>query len=174
MENRREKKSLKELVQMAPHFLTRGPERQQRRNKEIKIVWMPGLGKPCRTEPAHAESQKGWKSETPGSLRQGLAAACPCSPPICAARAPPCPPLEDDRCILVEMRQRLPGAAMRLLTEGVGSSRKSTHGVTRFQTPHAMYSQYTHQGECVGSPPGGTPIHKTHPKHSLMHMFLTV
>ena len=150
---------------MAPHFLTRGPERQQRRNKEIKIVWMPGLGKPCRTEPARAESQKGWQSETPGSVGRGLAAGCPCSPPICTARAPPSPPLEDDRCILGEMRQRLPGAAMRLLTEGVWSSRKSTHGVTRFQTPHATHSQHPHQGECAGSPreehPSTTPTPNT-------------
>ena len=32
-----------------------------------------------------------------------------------------------------------PRAAVRLLTEGVGSSRKSTHGVTRLQIPHAMH-----------------------------------
>lgn len=67
-----EEKSLQELVQMAPHLLTRGPERQQRRYKGIKIVWMPGLGKPRRTEPACADSQKGWESETLGSLGLGL------------------------------------------------------------------------------------------------------
>ena len=53
------------IIQTAPHFLTRGPERQQRRHKGINTVWTPGLEKPCRTEallltPRKAGNQRLW------------------------------------------------------------------------------------------------------------------
>lgn len=55
----REKISLSKLVQMVPHSLIGGPERQNRKRREIKMARMPEVRKPDRVKPTRtAEFQK--------------------------------------------------------------------------------------------------------------------
>lgn len=142
----REKITLSKLVQMVPHLLIGGPERQNRICREIKIAWMPGLGKPGRVKPTHLQSSKilwNWGHQIP--WRKGLATWIPLlpTPPVQLGKSL-CPIQRRQEIVSLQKVNQglagvrelsLSGAEVRLLTEKVGNMRKSAHGVMRPQPP---------------------------------------
>lgn len=108
----REKISLSKLVQMVPHLLIGGPERQNRICREIKIAWMPELGKPGRVKPIHLQSsRKCAELGTLDTLEVGSGHLDPIAPhPTCAARGMSLPhPKKTGDCLSAEVKQGLTG-----------------------------------------------------------------
>lgn len=101
----REKISLSKFVQMVPHLLIGGPGRQNRICREIKIIWMPELGKPSRIKPTHLQSSKNSAElGTPDTLEMGSGHLDPTVPhPTCPARGNSVPhPKKTGDCLSAE------------------------------------------------------------------------
>lgn len=106
----REKISLSKLVQMVPHLLIGGPERQNRICREIKIAWMPEMGKPGRVKPTPLQSsRKSAELGTQDTLEMGSGHLDPITfYPTCAARGLSLPhPKNTGDCLSAESE---PGA----------------------------------------------------------------
>lgn len=90
---------------MVPHLLIGGPERQNRICREIKIAWMPELGKPGRVKPIHLQSsRKCAELGTVDTSEVGSGHLDPIAPhPTCAARRMSLPhPKKTGDCLSAE------------------------------------------------------------------------